>query len=265
MNLKAFYPRLTAALTKLIRQTVPLLKKIMGVALPCAAILWAAYMLETACAAGNPGAVPLMRLIVSLAALPLAAGMITYAAGASWEGRSATLTDAYQLARIRIKEIAVTGLAAGAIVWLANMLTGILQALIGIIPAVLGWIPVVGAVITAAVAVVFWLISMAAEFFALAALTMGMLSLTADGMTGRAQAERALNILRGGRENILYELGAVFIVWIAVQALCVLLGAVHIALIADALAAALAAAAMAAVSVVYLRERDRQDGMRYHV
>ncbi len=265
MNLKAYWGKLLTAAKGLIRQTVPVLKKTAGVTLPCAALLWAAYMLETACAAGNPGAVPLMRLLVSLAATPVAAGMITYAAGASWEGRSAALADAYHLARIRIKEIAVTGLAAGAAVWLANALASVLHALIGIVPALLGWIPAIGPAITAAVAIVFWLISTAVEFFALTALALGMLSLTADGMTGRAQAERALNILRSGREDSLYGLGSVFLGWIAVQAVCALLGLAQIMLLADALSAVLTAAAMTAVSVVYLKERDRQDGMRYHV
>lgn len=265
MNLKAFYPRVLNALQSLKRRTKPVLKKTVGVVMPCAMVLWAVYMLETACKAYNPGAVPLMRLIVSLAVTPVAAGMMTYAAGASWEGRSAALADAYHLARIRIKEIAMTGLAAGAVVWLANALASVLHTLIGIVPALLGWIPVIGQVVTAAVAIVFWLISAAAEFFALTALTLGMLSLTADGMTGRAQAERALAILRGGREESLYGLGSVFLVWIAVQAVCALLGLAHIQLIADALAAALTAAAVTAISVVYLKERDRQDGMRYHV
>lgn len=265
MKLKALYLRITAALRGVIRQTEPVLRKTAGVALPSAVLLWAAYLLETACTAYHPGAAGLMRLIVSLAAMPLAAGMMTYAAGASWEGRSAAIADAYHLARIRIKEIAVTGLAAGAIVWLADLLTGILQLLIGIVPTVLGWIPVIGPAVTAAAAAVLWLISTAMEFIALAVLVLGMLSLTADGMTGRAQAERALNILRGGRVENLYELGALLLAWIAVQAVCAALGFAHIAPAADALSAALTVAAMTAVSVIYLKERDRQDGMRYHV
>ena len=93
---------------------------------------------------------------------------------------------------------------------------------------------------------------------------MGMLSLTADGVTGRAQAERALGILRGGGEDILYQLGLVFAMWIAVRGVQTLL-TLMFAPAGALIYALLTTVSMAAVSAVYLQTRDRRDGMRYHV
>ena len=267
MKLKAFFARAWAAFPNLKRLTASVLGGTWSVTLPCAALLLAMYLLETACAAGGLGAAALVGLVMSVLVMPVTAGMITYAAGASWEGRGATIVDAYHLARIRIREIVITGLAAGAIVLLANWLATTVYSLIGIVPALLGWLPVIGPIITAAVSVVFWLISLLMEFFAHIALVMGMLSLTADGVSGRAQAERALKILRGGGADVLYELGLVFALWIAVQGVYELifrLSPLPGALACDILVAALTAVSMTAVSVIYLKERDKQDGMRFH-
>ena len=147
------------------------------------------------------------------------------------------------------------------------LLCCLISSLIGIIPALLGRIPLLGPAVTAAVAAVFWLISMVVEFLAHAALVLGMLPLTADGIAGRAQAERALTILRGNRENILYELALVLVMWVAVHgvyALMFLISPLSGALICDLFRAGMTAVSMAAISVIYLKERDRQDGMRYH-
>ena len=267
MKFRAFFSRLMAALPNLKRLTASVLGGTWDLTLPCAARRLIMYLLDTVCAANDSGAQMLVGLLMSIIVLPVAAGMITYAAGASWEGRRATIVDAYHLARIRIKEIVITGLAAGAIVLIANWLASFVYSLIGIVSALLGWLPVIGPVITAAVSAVFWLISLAMEFFAHIALVIGMLSLTADGVTGRAQAERALSILRSGGEELLCELGLVFLMWIAVQGvyeLAFLFAPLSGALVCDALLAALTAVSMVAVSVIYLRARDRQDGMRYH-
>ena len=264
MKFRAFFSRLMAALPNLKRLTASVLGGTWDVTLPCAALLLIMYLLDTVCAANDSGAQMLVGLLMSIIVLPVAAGMITYAAGASWEGRRATIVDAYHLARIRIKEIVITGLAAGAIVLIANWLASFIYSLIGIVSALLGWLPVIGPVITAAVSLAVWLVSLAMEFVAHVVLAAGMLPLTADGVAGRAQAERALGILRSGGEDILYQLGLVFALWIAaggVQALLTLMFAPAGALIG----ALLTAVSMAAVSVIYLQARDRRDGMRYHV
>ena len=264
MKAKRIVSRLTAAFPNLKKRTASVLGRTWGVTLPCAALLLLTSLLETACAAGGSGARGLMELLASIVVLPVTAAAITYAAGASWEGRKATIADAYHLARIRLKEIVITGLAAGVIVLLTDWLASMASALIGIIPALLGWIPVIGPVITAAVSLAVWLVSLAMEFVAHVVLAAGMLPLTADGVAGRAQAERALGILRSGGEDILYQLGLVFALWIAaggVQALLTLMFAPAGALIG----ALLTAVSVAAVSVIYLQARDRRDGMRYHV
>ena len=263
MKAKEIFSRLTAAFPDLRKLTASVLGNTWGVTLPCAALLLLAGLLEAVCAVGGSGARGLIELLTSIVVLPVTAGMITYAAGASWEGRKTTVVDAYHLARIRMKEIVITGLAVGAIVLIANLLASVLTSLIGVIPALLGWIPVLGAVITAAVSLVLWLILLAMEYAAHVVLVIGMLSLTADGVTGRAQAERALGVLRSGGEGILYELGLVFLMWIAVSGICEL--AFSSALIGGLLSAALTTVSMAAVSVIYLQARDRRDGMRYHV
>ena len=267
MKLKPVWKEVYSAFPALKKRTLPVLGGTIGITAPCCALLLIAFLLETAGSLRAWSAAGLISLLTGLAVMPLTAAMITYAAGASWEGRKVNLTDAYHLARIRIREIAITGLAAGAVVWLAGILTSLLYSLIGVVPALLGFIPVVGPIVTAAAACVIWLISTAVEFLAHTVLVMGMIALTADGITGRAQAERALAILRGGLNAVLSELALVFILWLAVQGVCALaayllpLGGALIFSIAEA---AMTAVSMVALSAVYLRQRDRQDGARVH-
>ena len=269
-KLKAWFVRLGRALPGLKKQTLSVAKGTLGVLAPCALLLLAMYMLNTLCQvkAWPDGAKTLLRLLESVAVTPVTAGMITYAAGASWESRGASLIDAVHLARIRIKEIVLTGVVAGLTVLAADWIASMIYSLIGLIPALLGWIPLVGPVITAIASSVIWLLSLAMEFIAHAALVMGMLSLTADGLSGRPQIERVLNILRSGHENLLQALVLIFGLWIVahgVYELAFWALPVGSALICDALVAAATALSMTAISVVYLKERDRMDGMRFHV
>lgn len=269
MNLKAYFARVGRELPSLRKLTESVTRGTLGVALPCAVLLTIVYMLETAGSrlAWPAGFMMLLSLVMSLAAAPVAAGMITYAAGASWEGRGATLVDAAHLARIRIREIVITGLVAGVGMLLVNWLAATVYSIMGIVPALLGWIPLIGSVVTAVVSAAVWLISLMLEFLAHAALVMGMLPLTADGIAGRAQLDRVTNILRGGRENALNGLAAVFGLWVIVWgAIELLLRVLPLggALVCAVLSAALTAVSMIAISVIYLKERDKQDGMRYH-
>lgn len=248
---------------------VPVVRRISGVLGVCALLLTALCMLEGASAslAWPMGSSTLISLIGSLIALPVAAGMITYAAAASWEGRSASLNDAVQLARIRIRQIVITGVAAGVIMMLAGWIASAASSLIAVVQVVLGWIPLLGPVISGIAALIIWLIALLTEFAAHVALVMGMLALTADGVSGRPQLDRVLSIIKGGRSSALTQLAAVFLLWIAVYGLHELavwtlpLGGILGSCI---LTGALTAFSMAAVSTIYLQERDRQDGMRYH-
>lgn len=268
-KLKAWAIRLNRMLPGLIRQVRPLVIGTLGVTGPCAALLLGMSLLETACAVFHwpSGSAALLSLIASFGVTPVAAGMITYAAGARWEGRSASIVDAYHLARIRIKQIVITGLAAGLIVMLFDWVATAAYSLIGILPALLGWIPVLGAVISGAAACVIWLIALLMEYAAHIVLVTGMLALTADGVSGRPQAERVLAVVRGGGTELLLKLLLIFGGWIVLQGLYELAvwtlpaGA---ALAGGVFPAALTVLSMVAVSAVYLKERDRQDGMKFH-
>ncbi len=221
-------------------------------------------MNAAAVAAGADGAT-LFSLISSILVTPLAAGMITYAASARWEGRGPSFMDAYHLVRIRFKQVLLTGVGAGLIVMLMDWFARVAYGLIGLLPALLGWIPLVGALISGVAAVAIWLVALLMELIAHIALVSGMLTLTADGMWGKMQIQRAVNILWGGKQHTLPQLTLVMGLWIVVMAVSELLSALPGGAMAAALLrAALTALSMTAVSVIYLRERDRVDGARYH-
>ncbi len=268
-KIKTWLRNLLSEAKPLVRQTASVALAIPDVLIPGLLLIALFYMLSSlgAAYAWPAGVGSLLNLIESIAAMPVAAAIITYAAAASWEKRGAKLIDAYHLARIRIKEIVITGVVAGLIVLAVNWFASMFYSLIGVIPALLGWIPVIGPVITALISAVFQLISLAMEFIAHIALVAGMLSLTADGITGRPQLERVLNILRGAAGNRgLHQLAAIFAAWIIVHAACAVLsltGSIGL-LTGSLLQALLTAVSMIAVSVVYLQERDSQDGMRFH-
>ena len=131
----------------------------------------------------------------------------------------------------------------------------------------LGWIPVLGSAVAGIVAGVMWLISLAMEFVVHAALVMGMIALTADGMSGRMQAERVLKILRGGWQDVSAKLAAVFAAWVVAkgiyEALYFLLP-IGAPLVWCAVTALLTVGSMVAVSVIYLTRRDHMDGTSYY-
>ena len=268
MKLKAWLTDMRKAAHGLMKQTSSVARRTAGVLLPCALGLLLMRLFgtltQTVSAAAGGGA--LVSLLSGLVVTPAAAGMITYASGASWEGRSAGLKDAAHLVRIRVKEIFLTGLAAGAIGFLTGGVASAVQSLLGIIPALIGWIPVLSAAVSAAVSLVGWLIETAADFIAHAALIIGMIVLTADGVSGRAQLDRALNIVKAGGQRLTIALAPAFILLLAAYGardLAYLLNPAC-AYLMDIPAAAAAALSMTAVSVVFLQERDRQDGMKYH-
>ena len=242
---------------------------ILPVLLPCAAVLFLLCFIE---ALGSryewlKGTGEFWALVEGILVMPLAAGMITYAASAVWEHRSASLNDAAQLVRIRIKPVLITGVAAGAIMLLLRWVSSVVGSVVGILPALTGWIPLVGPAISGIAGFVLWLLALALAFVAHAAMVSGMLALTADGMSGKPQLERAIGIVWEGRSETLPELGTVFGVWIILEALAGALGLIPGmigALAGSLVSAALYVLSMTAVSVVYLTARDRKDGMRFH-
>lgn len=260
--LKSWAVRSSGYLADLTKQTLSLAmgtQEVLGV---CALILF--LMNAVAIGTGAEGA----NLLSSILVTPLAAGMMTYAVSARWEGRGARLMDAYHLVRIRFKQVVLTGIGAGLIVMLMNWFARVAYGLIGLLPALLGWIPLVGTLISGIAAVAIWLVALLMSFVAHVALVSGMLTLTADGLWGKPQLHRALTILWGGRQHTLPQLTLVLALWIVVTAVCealnwIPLGAAGL-LPGALLNAALSALSMTAVSVIYLRERDRIDGARYH-
>ncbi len=267
-KIKAWLARQGRLLPALGRQVLSTARGTLDVLLPCLLVLaLTATLASLQTALGWPdGLGTLLQLLQSIVILPLAAGMITYAAGARWEGRGARLADAVQLARIRFKQIVLTGLAAGLIVLFISWFASMFYSLIGLLPALLGWIPLLGPVISMLAACCVWLVALLMEFIAHVALVTGMLALTADGISGRPQVQRVIQIIVGVRENTLPELALVFGFWVIVYSLRELaawampLGGVPLSGLLPALGLVIS---MLAVCVIYLKERDRQEGMRF--
>ncbi len=268
MRFRTWLARVAGYIPDLSKQTWAVAKGTMEVLSVCILALILVGVPEAVgiTAGWSEGALMLLSLIGGILVTPLAAGMITYASSASWEARGARLIDAWHLARIRFRRIVLTGIVAGLIVtgmgWFASMI----YSLIGLLPMLLGWIPLLGAAISAIASCVVWLVALAMEFIAHIALVVGMLTLTADGMWGRMQVTRALTIMWGGRKNTMPCLLLLLALWVAVRGLCTLLGWAlpGVGMVAGAaLNALLTAVSMTAVSVIYLRERDRQEGARF--
>lgn len=268
-QIKAWLQQLVRRWPELRRSTFSTALGTLQVVFPCALIL---YLMNFVEALGEryawmEGAGAFWSLVDSVLVMPLAAGMITYAAAAIWEHRSAGLNDAVQLVRIRVKQVLITGVAAGVLIWLFRWVSSTVSSIIGILPALLGWIPLIGTIISGIVSFVIWLVALAMEYIAHCALVAGMLALTADGMSGRPQAERAISLIWGGRDHTLHDLALVFGGWIILGAVQWALGSlpgVLGPLVGSLLPTVLYALSTVAVSVIYLTERDRQEGMRYH-
>lgn len=234
--------------------------------IPCALIL-ALIACLAAASAQNSGLTALLSLVSALAVTPLTAAAIAYAASARWESRTTTFADCVQLARIRLRGILITGLTVGLITLVLQWVATSLSSLIGIVPALLGWLPAAGKAISLIASCLIRLISLTLEFAAHLLLVMGMLPLAAEGMSGHPQAARALGVFKGGGQAVREEFFLLFLLWVAV---CILTEGIAWALpggiiIASALTALRTAFSMTAVSVVYLKERDRQDGSHFTV
>jgi len=268
-GIKAWFGKVTASAPELGRRTMSMLSKTAVDILPCAAVLAVFYVLETLCSAlkWDEGVSMLLDLMSSIVLVPVFAGMVTYLVGAKWENRGVNLVDAIHLVRMKFKNMILTGLCAGLVGIAANWIGLMLYSLVQVISLLLGWIPVLGSVVAGIVAGVMWLISLAMEFVVHAALVMGMMALTADGMSGRLQIERVLKIMRGGLAEVSAKLMVVFGAWVVVkgiyEALYFLLP-IGAPLAWCAVNAMLTVGSMVAVSVIYLNKRDHMDGTSYY-
>lgn len=250
---------LLRALPALRRQVFSVSAGIAEILFPCALVLSALSYTDVL---RTEGTRTLLSLIDSLLATPLAVAMISYSASSCWEGRRPSLAGAVQLVRIRMRKVLMTGLVAGGVTFFLSWLATAFSSLVGILPALLGWLPVAGGVVSAAAAVVIWFVSLLLQFAGHLLLVLGMLPLTADGMSGRMQLTRALQLMRGGRESI-PALTLIFLLWAVVLGLHSLIAPVFPVI--GLLPGLLSAFSAAAVSVVYLMERDRQEGPHFTV
>jgi len=256
-------------LPQLLKTTASMTLGSLETALVCLLLLAALCMLNTAqvVRSWHSEVGLLLQLSGSIIIMPVAACMMTYAVGACWERRRVSLIDAAHLVRIRIRELLLTALAVGAVGmgvnWLGTLLSSLIEGL-----ALLTWIPVFGHIVAGSIAATLWLIALAMEYVVHVVLTAGMAALTADGLSGRAQAARVLDVLRGGWKNMRDELTLIFGMWIAVRATFELLsyfGASFYTLLSwDVANALMIVISTAAVSVTYLQQRDCQDGTSYY-
>ena len=249
--------RVQIALPSLLRAAAGIVREMGQMVILCAAAL-------TMCGlAAQIGSVStLMNLFSLLLLTPAVCAVMTYASDASWERRHITIQDVFHLVRIRAKQIFITGAAAWLIITLAKSIIGMLlmviSVLLGGVFALLCMIPVLGSIVAAIAAAVQWMIMLLTEYACHVALTVGMMALLADGISGRAQLDRAMEVLRMGGRKLIELLIMLFGVWIAVGGIAELLGLVAPAakIVVNSL---LTVCSMAAVSVIYLRQRDGVD------
>lgn len=268
-KIRPWLERLFGGIPALKKRTLSVTGGVLPVAVPCAAALLLMNLIDTMGRVYSwaEGISAFWSLVGSIVVSPLAACMITYAAANSWEGRRTGMNDAVQLARIRIRQVMITGVAAGLMVWLFHWVASAVGSLIGILPALLGWIPLLGPVISGVVAAIVWLLATLMEFAAHAALALGMLALTADGMSGRPQLERTVSVILGGKPETLNGLILAAGLWVCGMGLFELLVWALPAvaeLAACVVPTAVQILSMIAASVIYLTARDRLEGMRFH-
>lgn len=249
--------RVRIVLPSLMKASAGIVREMAQMVLLCTAVLTAGGLLSQIGSTAR-----LMELICLLLLTPAVCAVMTYASDASWERRHITIQDAFHLVRIRAKQIFITGAAAWLIVMLMRNIIGVLLALIGVllsgVLALLSMIPLVGGVFAAIASAAQWLVLLLIEYICHAALTMGMLALLADGISGRAQLNRVLDVLKIGGKKMLEMLILLFGVWIVVSGAAELLALAAPAakIVVNAL---LTVCSMAAVSVIYLRQRDGVD------
>ncbi len=249
--------RVRIVLPSLARATASILRDAAQITLVGAAVLLLFELLQ-----GVESVSALIELAKLMLVLPAVCAMITYAADASWERRKVSLTDAVHLVRIRIKQVLLTG----AVVWLIvmaarsvlNMALTMVVVLLGSIFALLSMIPLIGGVFTAVGVAAQWLVGLFVDYVSHAALTVGMLVLIADGISGRAQMDRAVNAIKNGGKKLWEAFILLFGVWVAVGGVGALIS-LALPVVDSIVSALLTVCSTAAVCVIYLRERDGVD------
>ena len=206
----------------------------------------------------------LSDLVGTLALTPVFVALALTVLAAAWRRQRCAPAEAVKGLREKLWRVLATGLCVWAGSLALNLPVNLIRWATGLLTTLTGWIPGVGAVVGALSAALVWLTLQTQAFIAHVALVYGLVALVLDGLWALPQAKRALTLLWGGRTDSLPGLALLFILWIAVRALCALLGALMggaaAALLTALLETCLIALSTAATAAICLRERDRQSG-----
>ena len=234
---------------------------------------WAAMMI------GRMQALSSLSSLISYATdlflLPCACAAFAIIFTMRWQGLALPVRDVWERVRPLVGRIFMAGIAVMFAMNLAEMLASLLMGLLSMVAGLLGFIPVVGSIVYGIVYAASMLITLALSLLSVAILMFTMLTMTGEN-GGRGQLMMGtLRILWGGRRDVLPRLA-----WLlaACAAVLVLGGALYgilfsvigaqtalvIILVTLALLACAAIPLMCAfITVVYMKEYERQGGRTY--
>ena len=217
----------------------------------------------------------LISYATDLFLLPCACAAFAVIFTMRWQGLALPVRDVWERVRPLVGRIFMAGIAVMFAMNLAEMLSSLLMGLLSMVAGLLGFIPVVGSIVYGVVYAASMLITLALSLLSVTILMFTMLTMTGEN-GGRGQLMMAtLRILWGGRRDVLPRL-----TWLlaACAAVLVLGGALYgilfsvigaqtalvIILVTLALLACAAIPLMCAfMTVVYMKEYERQGGRTY--
>lgn len=217
----------------------------------------------------------LISYATDLFLLPCACAAFAVIFTMRWQGLALPVRDVWERVRPLVGRIFMAGIAVMFAMNLAEMLASLLMGLLSMVAGLLGFIPVVGGIVYGIVYAASMLITLALSLLSVAILMFTMLTMTGEN-GGRGQLMMGtLRILWGGRRDVLPRLA-----WLlaACAAVLVLGGALYgilfsvigaqtalvIILVTLALLACAAIPLMCAfMTVVYMKEYERQGGRTY--
>ena len=217
----------------------------------------------------------LISYATDLFLLPCACAAFAIIFTMRWQGLALPVRDVWERVRPLVGRIFMAGIAVMFAMNLAEMLASLLMGLLSMVAGLLGFIPVVGSIVYGIVYAASMLITLALSLLSVAILMFTMLTMTGEN-GGRGQLMMGtLRILWGGRRDVLPRLA-----WLlaACAAVLVLGGALYgilfsvigaqtalvIILVTLALLACAAIPLMCAfITVVYMKEYERQGGRTY--
>ena len=217
----------------------------------------------------------LISYATDLFLLPCACAAFAIIFTMRWQGLALPVRDVWERVRPLVGRIFMAGIAVMFAMNLAEMLSSLLMGLLSMVAGLLGFIPVVGSIVYGVVYAASMLITLALSLLSVTILMFTMLTMTGEN-GGRGQLMMGtLRILWGGRRDVLPRLA-----WLlaACAAVLILGGALYgilfsvigaqtalvIILVTLALLACAAIPLMCAfITVVYMKEYERQGGRTY--